>query len=545
MGIDFQGSTPTIVNNTVLYSVNIGIASFDNTAITANNIVAYCYLGIYNSYYSPGTTGAALSHNDFYGNQVDYEDDSGDTNHATDISADPLFVDKTNANYHLRFDSPCVDTGDPTNAPPTDLDGNVRPMDGNSDGITCVDIGCYENPGIAAGLLVSPSAGLQALGNIGGAFSPDSADYAVRNTSGQSIGWSATNTQNWLTLSSTGGVLGPYQSAMVTASINAGANPLLTGTYSDVITFVNTTTGLGNTTRAVTLTVGDIYVNVNAGWQAHDGRSWQTGYTTIEEGISAAVDGQVVRVAQGTYDTSGITIAKNITLRGGYAGQGDTRNVSAYATSIVYPWDTGYDNLISVESSCTIDGFTLSGGYFGISATKRCNMTILSNTITGSGYNAIDCGTATATIDGNIITGDTADPSYDGGNGIVALQAGTRITNNLIYNNSGDGIKISAGVEAINNTLVNNGWAGIDYSGAAIIRNNIMIGNQSGLYDEWSGYSWSDLECNDVTGNQLDYNSGNIYHPTDISADPLFVDPKNANYRLSLGSPCIDAGDPR
>jgi len=28
-----------------------------------------------------------------------------------------------------------------------------------------------------------------------------------------------------------------------------------------------------------------------------------------------------------------------------------------------------------------------------------------------------------------------------------------------------------------------------------------------------------------------------------IDADPLFVDPDNGNYRLSAGSPCIDAGD--
>ena len=38
-------------------------------------------------------------------------------------------------------------------------------------------------------------------------------------------------------------------------SINAGANALAAGAYSDTVTFTNTTNGNGNTTRAVSLTV--------------------------------------------------------------------------------------------------------------------------------------------------------------------------------------------------------------------------------------------------------------------------------------------------
>jgi hypothetical protein len=35
---------------------------------------------------------------------------------------------------------------------------------------------------------------------------------------------------------------------------------------------------------------------------------------------------------------------------------------------------------------------------------------------------------------------------------------------------------------------------------------------------------------------------GQNFGPANISTDPLFVDPGNGDYRLSLGSPCIDAG---
>ena len=42
---------------------------------------------------------------------------------------------------------------------------------------------------------------------------------------------------------------------MVTVSINSNANSLVPNTYTDTVSFANTTNGLGNTTRPVSLTV--------------------------------------------------------------------------------------------------------------------------------------------------------------------------------------------------------------------------------------------------------------------------------------------------
>jgi hypothetical protein len=54
----------------------------------------------------------------------------------------------------------------------------------------------------------------------------------------------------------------------------------------------------------------------------------------------------------------------------------------------------------------------------------------------------------------------------------------------------------------------------------------------------------SQFDFNNVWNNGTNYEEGAIKGLHDISADPLYVDPANHDYRLQAGSPCIDAGDP-
>jgi len=107
-------------------------------------------------------------------------------------------------------------------------------------------------PGI---LSVNQTGGLTSLGTQGGPFTPSSMDYTLQNGGGTSIDWTASKGQTWVTLSSAGGTLGAGASTTVTVSINSGANSLFPGSYSDTVSFTNTTNGLGNTTRPVSLTV--------------------------------------------------------------------------------------------------------------------------------------------------------------------------------------------------------------------------------------------------------------------------------------------------
>ena len=107
----------------------------------------------------------------------------------------------------------------------------------------------------AGALAVTPATDLASTGPVGGPFAPSSQAYTLQNTGGVPINWTAAKLQTWTTLSAASGTLAVGATATVTVTINTGANALAAGSYTDTVTFTNTTNGSGNTTRAVALTV--------------------------------------------------------------------------------------------------------------------------------------------------------------------------------------------------------------------------------------------------------------------------------------------------
>ena len=104
-------------------------------------------------------------------------------------------------------------------------------------------------------LSVSGPGGLISSGNVGGPFTPSSATYTVSNTGAAPLNWSATRTTNWLTLSIASGTLAPGANTAVTVVMNANAQSLVPGIFTDTVSFSNTTNGNGHPTRAVSVTV--------------------------------------------------------------------------------------------------------------------------------------------------------------------------------------------------------------------------------------------------------------------------------------------------
>jgi hypothetical protein len=107
----------------------------------------------------------------------------------------------------------------------------------------------------AGTLSVSPAGGLSSSGLVGGPFSPSSLSYTVSNPGNSSINWTASKTQSWVTLSKTSGTLAAGGSDTVAVSINSGANALAAASYSDTVSFTNTTNHTGDTTRSVARSV--------------------------------------------------------------------------------------------------------------------------------------------------------------------------------------------------------------------------------------------------------------------------------------------------
>lgn len=141
-GISCDSSSSIITNNTLAHNYqDAAIKCRDLAApVVCNNVVCFNLAGIYR-----GRADPILRSNCVYGNSFcDYSSDlpAG----ADDIAADPMFVDRAGANYHLSLTSPCINAGwnDAPGLPETDMDGDDRILYGT------VDIGADECAGTAA-----------------------------------------------------------------------------------------------------------------------------------------------------------------------------------------------------------------------------------------------------------------------------------------------------------------------------------------------------------------------------------------------------------
>jgi hypothetical protein len=121
----------------------------------------------------------------------------------------------------------------------------------------------------------------------------------------------------------------------------------------------------------------------------------------------------------------------------------------------------------------------------------------------------------------------------NGSSGIVA--------NNIFSNGGGLILGVADSVLVANNTFhhVSPGIT-IDFSVNQIhVKNNVFLDNSLAIYARWTVLS--SISYNDFFGNDTNFVNC-VPDSTNIYLDPILQD--TVNFRLLLGSPCIDAGDP-
>ena len=263
-----------------------------------------------------------------------------------------------------------------------------------------------------------------------------------------------------------------------------------------------------------------------------------TDQPTIQAGIDAAVDGDLVLVAPGTYIENIDFLGKAITVRS-EAGAETTVIDGNDAGSVV--WFNSGETENSVLESFTIrNGNSYDGGgvFCGNSTSpKITNCTILGNRVDHNG-GGISC-YSSATINNCVILENYA--RYSGG-GIGCWDGATpSIINCLIFGNTTDNkgggifnIDDSSAM-VIHCTISANTatyGAGI-YSGGArpTITNCIVWENH--LSEIWATGSPTPI----VTFSNIEGGYGGVGN---IDADPLFIG--DGDYHLYLSSPCVDSG---
>ena len=329
-----------------------------------------------------------------------------------------------------------------------------------------------------------------------------------------------------------------------------------------------------------------------------DGSSWATALKTIREGINAALNGDEVIVAVGTYIETIDFLGKSITVR-----STNPADPGTVAMTVIEPTSLEVVRFRASEGrGSVVAGFTITSGQLGISCVWSSpvirNNVIVANTAPFEPGAGISCYYSSPLIENNIIASNIA----PAGGGIACEGGEPVIINNLIIANvtdmEGGGIfcvdcsPTIARNRIIANTSQGNGAGICCLASRAEISDNLIVSN---VTNSAAGAVWCHSSVLKVVGNTLANNSaqgggaggiqfvessGEIvncilwgngddllgWHATfscieddepedqgqgNIHDNPAFEDPDGPDnllgttdddYRLSADSPCVDVG---
>jgi autotransporter-associated beta strand protein len=508
---------------------------------------------------------------------------------AGNIDLDPLFVrnpgpgpdgmwrteDDDPGDLRLRLISPCIDAGKNSAAPTgilTDKAGNPRFVDVPASADTgsgtapLVDMGAYEAPAALQAVDGGPYRVVEGCSIVlaGAGYSPTgrAVSYAWDfNGDGQ-----FDDATGPTPVFSAAGILGPH-------------------TLTIALRVTDTSDATAVDTTVLRVLRPDYYVDDSAAG-LNNGTSWADAYTGLQPALAAAVPGQVIAVAQGTYKptagtdrTGTFSLKGGVALYGGFAGHGapgpSTRDVGLYLSILSGDIGTARstaDNSYHVvtasgtDPTAVLDGFAITAG-----------------TADGSSENAFGGGMY---IGGGspTLTNCTFIASSAGfGGGMYSTASSPTLTNCTFIANSassGGGMYNNSSSPTLTdctfiaNSAGSGGGMSNDFSHTALT--NCAFAANAATYGGgmYSNYSWPTLaNCilwanTAPTGSQIFAGGGaSVVTYSDIhggysgagnkNLDPQFVrnpgpgpdgtwrtaDDDYGDLRLRPSSPCIDAGN--